>query len=94
MRNATARCSATADVFVRSRRDKKAPIRSCPDKQDGAVVQREGRKAMAEFKCSEVKECLCTNVECERYGKCCACVAHHRNAGNYPVCLRDLPKQE
>ena len=49
---------------------------------------------MAETKCPEVAMCPCKNETCERYGKCCACVAFHREAGNLPVCLRDLPAQE
>ena len=44
---------------------------------------------MAEFKCPNVLECACTNVDCDNYGKCCACVANHRNNGNLPVCLRE-----
>ncbi|HUV55218.1 MAG TPA: hypothetical protein VMW03_08450 [Candidatus Krumholzibacteriaceae bacterium] len=32
--------------------------------------------------------CACTNMECERRGMCCACVANHRSHGNLPVCLR------
>ena len=39
-----------------------------------------------------VKECLCTNVECENHRKCCDCVANHREKGNLPVCLRDMDK--
>ncbi|MBQ0160435.1 MAG: hypothetical protein MJZ99_06075 [Bacteroidales bacterium] len=34
-------------------------------------------------------ECPCPK-ECPRHGKCCACVAHHRQLGKLPSCLRDL----
>ncbi len=33
--------------------------------------------------------CPCTK-ECPRHGKCCLCVAHHREHGNLPLCLRNL----
>lgn len=38
-------------------------------------------------------ECPCPK-ECPRHGKCCACVAHHREHGKLPNCLRNLPKKE
>jgi len=38
--------------------------------------------------CPNTFECLCQNTECERYRICCACVKHHREAGNLPCCLR------
>jgi len=37
-----------------------------------------------------VKNCGCLNVECENHGKCCACVARHKGAGNLPFCLRPV----
>ncbi|MDR3091687.1 MAG: hypothetical protein LBU36_05805 [Clostridiales bacterium] len=46
-------------------------------------------------KCSNVKECICPNVSCGNYGKCCDCVANHRAMEaphNLPACLR--PKKE
>lgn len=33
-------------------------------------------------------ECPCPK-ECPRHGKCCACVAHHREHGKLPACLRN-----
>ena len=27
--------------------------------------------------------------ECPRHGKCCLCVAHHREHGKLPVCMRE-----
>lgn len=32
--------------------------------------------------------CPCPK-ECLRHGKCCLCVAHHREHGNLPVCMRE-----
>ncbi len=34
-------------------------------------------------------KCPCPK-DCPRHGKCCACVAHHREHGNLPNCLRNL----
>ncbi len=34
-------------------------------------------------------ECTCPK-ECQRHGKCCACVAHHRSLGKLPHCLRQI----
>ena len=34
-------------------------------------------------------DCPCTKT-CPRHGKCCECVAHHREHGNLPKCLRNL----
>ena len=44
---------------------------------------------MAEI-CNRAKnKCPCPNNACERHGKCCVCVAFHRDEkGNLPVCLR------
>lgn len=36
--------------------------------------------------------CPCPK-DCPRHGKCCLCVAHHREHGNLPLCLRDLAAQ-
>lgn len=32
-------------------------------------------------------DCPCPK-DCPRHGKCCVCVAHHREHGNVPKCLR------
>lgn len=38
-------------------------------------------------KCANVKkECPCT-YDCEHHGKCCDCVAHHRDRGGVPGCF-------
>ena len=47
---------------------------------------------MERSKCDNKHECLCPNKTCERNGKCCDCIAYHREQGNLPVCLRE--KQE
>lgn len=31
-------------------------------------------------------KCNCT-YDCPRNGKCCECVAHHREAGQFPACF-------
>lgn len=39
-------------------------------------------------------ECPCPK-DCPRHGKCCACVAHHREKGDkLPVCLRGIEWEE
>jgi len=35
-----------------------------------------------------LKNCPCDWPGCERKGTCCECVAHHREAGDLPACLR------
>ncbi|WP_196244869.1 hypothetical protein [Clostridium beijerinckii] len=39
--------------------------------------------------CNE-KNCTCSNIACERHGKCCECVNFHRGNGNIVACLRDF----
>lgn len=34
-------------------------------------------------------ECPCPK-DCPRHGKCCLCVAHHRQMGKLPNCLKHL----
>jgi len=43
---------------------------------------------MAEPKCPNVQACPCQNTECERYGKCCACVIFHNDKPQLPACQR------
>ena len=38
--------------------------------------------------CGNTLPCTCKSTDCERHGKCCECVAHHRAQGNLPRCLR------
>lgn len=38
--------------------------------------------------CNEAN-CTCPKVECERHGKCCECINHHRKLGNQVSCMRD-----
>lgn len=38
--------------------------------------------------CSNTRECTCTYPGCPRHGKCCECVAHHRDhEGGIPGCF-------
>lgn len=37
--------------------------------------------------CNNKRPCTCTCVECARHGKCCACVAYHRDKGEVPGCF-------
>jgi hypothetical protein len=34
-----------------------------------------------------VYSCTCTVTTCKRHGKCCECVAYHRNKGAIPGCF-------
>ncbi len=34
-------------------------------------------------------DCPCPK-QCPRHGRCCQCVAHHRQHGKLPACLRNL----
>jgi len=34
-----------------------------------------------------LKNCTCTYPGCPRKGKCCDCIAHHREQGELPGCL-------
>lgn len=38
-------------------------------------------------------ECPCPK-ECPRHGKCCECVAHHREYGKLPNCLRNMEQHK
>lgn len=38
--------------------------------------------------CSNRHICLCPHKECDNHGRCCDCVAHHRDdLGNLPNCF-------
>lgn len=41
--------------------------------------------------CSRIKlntrQCTCTYEPCPRKGRCCECVAYHRDAGELPGCF-------
>jgi len=37
--------------------------------------------------------CACTYSSCSRHGKCCECIAYHRQSGEIPGCLFS-PKAE
>lgn len=39
--------------------------------------------------CSNTHPCLCPNTGCPRHGRCCDCVAFHRDEkGNVPNCFK------
>jgi hypothetical protein len=40
--------------------------------------------------CPHQKEkvvCPCTYPGCSRHGKCCECIAYHRDSGEFPACF-------
>lgn len=44
---------------------------------------------MKELKCLNTHPCSCPNTGCPRHGKCCDCVAFHRDEqNNTPNCFR------
>jgi hypothetical protein len=34
-----------------------------------------------------LEDCTCTYTACSKRGRCCACIAQHRAAGEIPGCL-------
>ena len=47
-------------------------------------------KAVGETEPTEI-DCPCPKEGCPRHGKCCECVAHHREHGKkLPTCLRGI----
>ncbi|VBB05059.1 Hypothetical protein LUCI_0265 [Lucifera butyrica] len=41
--------------------------------------------------CNE-QNCTCPNKQCERHGKCCACINYHRDSESKVFCMRDNKK--
>lgn len=39
-------------------------------------------------------KCLCLCTDCENHGKCCACVAYHRQRREVPSCYFSQAAQE
>lgn len=37
------------------------------------------------MKCDSVAKCTCT-YDCPRHGKCCECIAHHNERGEFVGC--------
>lgn len=37
--------------------------------------------------CENQRPYTCRNINCKNHGRCCACVATHRERGNLPFCL-------
>ncbi len=44
---------------------------------------------MSDRPCSNTHECTCRNVNCERHGRCCDCIAAHLSHGSLPNCVPD-----
>ncbi len=38
-------------------------------------------------KAENEKDCPCDELECERHGVCCECLAFHRQTKTKPMCL-------
>ncbi|MGI5897326.1 MAG: hypothetical protein ACOX6U_10305 [Oscillospiraceae bacterium] len=38
--------------------------------------------------CSNVHECSCPFTDCKNHGRCCDCIANHREMGNLPNCYK------
>ncbi|MFC1769863.1 DUF6485 family protein [Nitrospirota bacterium] len=36
---------------------------------------------------ANLEGCTCTKTSCDRRGKCCLCVKHHRSQGGLPGCF-------
>ena len=36
---------------------------------------------------TNLKECQCTYVGCEKRGKCCECISYHKKRGELPGCV-------
>ena len=43
--------------------------------------------------CNE-KNCTCPKTSCERHGKCCACITHHRKINTLVYCMRSIAKKD
>ncbi|SCY92513.1 hypothetical protein [Alkaliphilus peptidifermentans] len=40
-------------------------------------------------KCN-VNSCPCPKTKCERHGKCCECIKHHRDIKTLVYCMRQI----
>ncbi len=38
------------------------------------------------------KSCPCKSVNCQNHGKCCDCIANHRESKSLVACMRFAPK--
>jgi hypothetical protein len=45
------------------------------------------------YKCPTAPECPCPKTNCLNHGKCCSCVAKHKEGGNLPFCLRGIEQK-
>ncbi|TKJ43846.1 hypothetical protein CEE36_01635 [candidate division TA06 bacterium B3_TA06] len=44
--------------------------------------------------CDNDVECTCTYEPCPRKGRCCECVAYHRDKGELPACYFTLEEEK
>lgn len=38
------------------------------------------------------KNCICPKKDCEKHGKCCTCINHHKSVETPVYCMRKLLK--
>lgn len=43
--------------------------------------------------CNE-KNCPCPKTDCERHGKCCECINHHRKKNGLVYCMKQIVKDK
>lgn len=66
-------------------------LRDCYNGIENAAFYVAGKeeKAMEKEKvCSNVHECSCPFTDCKNHGRCCDCIANHREMGNLPNCYK------
>ncbi|MEG1557617.1 MAG: DUF6485 family protein [Oscillospiraceae bacterium] len=44
--------------------------------------------------CSNTHDCTCPNTTCANHGRCCECIAYHREHGETPNCYAEAAKKE
>ena len=59
------------------------------------LAKAQGEMIMEQLKCLNTKPCTCKNTSCPRHGRCCECVAFHRDEKKgYPNCIRYVLEEE
>ena len=43
--------------------------------------------------CNE-QNCICPKTDCERHGKCCECINHHRKKNGLVYCMKQIVKEQ
>lgn len=46
------------------------------------------------FMACNSENCICPYTECERHGKCCDCINHHRKDGSLVNCLKSMLEEQ